>query len=66
MARWPHAWRQGRLWRGGHRRPLGNTGAVLGAACWRLARIRAVIVRTASGSSCVAPWPAAAEAVLSS
>ena len=36
------------------------------AGCGRLARIRAVIARTASGSSCVAPWPAAAEALLSS
>ena len=32
----------------------------------RLDCIRAVIVRTASGSSCVAPWPAATEALLSS
>ena len=32
----------------------------------RLACIRAVIVRTASGSSCVAPLPAAAEVLLSS
>jgi hypothetical protein len=27
----PHAWRQGRSWRNGHRRPSGNEGAVLGA-----------------------------------
>ena len=26
-----HAWRQGRSWRNGHRRPSGNEGAVLGA-----------------------------------
>jgi hypothetical protein len=54
--------------RDGHRRPLGNEGAVMGGPC----RLRApgshscsrVIARTASGSSCVAPWPAAAEALL--
>ena len=60
------AWRQERSWRGGHGRPLGNEGAVLAAGRRRLARIRAVIMRTASGSSFVAPSPAAAEALLSS
>jgi hypothetical protein len=35
------------------------------AGCWRPARIRAVMARTASGSSRVAPWPTATEALLS-
>ncbi len=73
--------RQERSSRGGHTREgRGDHGAMATgvplarrapywaepAGCGRLARIRAVIVRTASGSLCVAPWPAAAEALLSS
>jgi hypothetical protein len=61
--------------RGDHRAvatgiPLATKGAVLGVTCRLLApgshSCSAVIERTASGSSCVAPWPAAAEALLSS
>ena len=36
------------------------------AGAWLGSHSCAVIERTASGSSCVAPWPAAAEALLSS